>query len=262
MKSAVIISGQPRNVMENYDNVKRYILEPNGYPDVFIHSWINDEIFGKQEFSPWIEYKNLSPSHKEQFKEYRDQKYIPVCEKIPLDIGNIILDYYKPKSYKFEAPREFAFDSKFYNIIPISKEEVDKRLPDTLSMYYSTYESNNLKRQYEAHNNLKYEYVLKIRFDLAFAQPLVFSQYPKNKLTFSDHHWKHPICFTNMWALGSSEIIDCYSDTYRHIETNIEKKRIAFTDECILGIHVNDCGIEKNPIRFLTRIMRLKDVYI
>jgi len=262
MKSAVIISGQPRNVMENFKNIDQFILKPNNNPDVFIHSWINDEIFGTQEFSPWIEYKNLSSLHKKQFEKYKDYKYIPVCEKIPIDIGNKILDLYKPVGFRFEAPKEFSFDPIFYDIIPICKEEVDKRLPDTLSMYYSTFVSNQLKKTHEDKLQFKYDYVMKIRFDLAFSKAFIFSNYPKNKLTFSDHHWKHPICFTNMWALGSSKIMDCYAETYSSVESNIKQQKMAFTDECILGQQIFDCNIEKNPINFLTRIMRLKDVYI
>lgn len=262
MRCAIIISGQPRNVIENFKNINKYILEPNNNPDIFIHSWISDEIFGTQEFSPWIEYDKLNDFHKKQFIKYKKYKYIPVCEKIPIDIGNIILQLYKPINFQFEAPKQFDFDSKFYNIIPIEKKEIDKRLPDTLSMYYSTLISNELKKRYEDKLKFKYDYVMKIRFDLAFNQNFIFSNYPKNKLTFSDHHWKHPICFTNMWALGSSDIMDCYAETYYNIESNIEKKRMAFTDECILGQQISDCNIEKNPINFLTRIMRLEDIYI
>lgn len=261
-RNAIIISGQPRNVIENFPNIQRYILEPNNYPDIFIHSWINDEIFNTQFFSPWIEYTRLDSNHKICFSEYQHHKYIPVSEKIPVDIGNIILELYKPKKYYFEAPVKFEFDQEFYSLIPISKQEIDKRLPDTLSMYYSTYVSNLLKQEYELEIGYQYDYVMKIRFDLAFCNEFIFSQYPSDQLTYSDHHWKHEICFTNMWALSNSQIMNCYSETYVTLKDNIRKKRISFTDECLLGIHIDDCGITKNPINFLTRIMRLKDVYI
>lgn len=260
MKTAVIISGQPRNVQENFHNINEFILKPNN-PDVFIHSWISENIYNKQEFSPWITYENLDENHKKQFIEYKNSKYIPVCEKIPKNIDNIIIDLYKPIDFKFEKQIEFYFDEKFYSIIPISKSEVDKRLPDTLSMYYSTFEANKLKKKHELNNHFLYDYVMKIRFDLAFVEPFIFQKYPNNKLTFSDHHWKDPICFTNMWALGSSNIMDCYSETYLNITNNIEQKKMGFTDECILGQHVYECGIEKNPISFSTRIMRLKNIY-
>lgn len=263
MKNAVIISGQPRNVIENFDNINNFILKPNNDPDVFIHSWISDEIFGKQEPHPWITYKSLCPLHKSQFKDYKNLEYIPVSEKIPKDVGNIILNLYKPKKYKFEAPRKFDFDEKFYSIINhIPKHLVDLRLSNAFSMYYSTYESNKLKCEYERDISDEYDYVMKIRFDLLFDYPLIFSNYSKNKLTYSNHHWEHPICFTNIWALGSSSIMDCYAGTYHTMSENIENKRMDFTDECILGRHIHDCGIEKNPITFNTRILRLKGVAI
>lgn len=44
MKTAVIISGQPRNVQENFHNINEFILKPNN-PDVFIHSWISENIY-------------------------------------------------------------------------------------------------------------------------------------------------------------------------------------------------------------------------
>lgn len=259
-KYAVLISGQPRNVKENFEAMHKNILKPNDYPDVFIHSWISDDIYGKQFYSPWIKYEKLNEHHKEVFKEYKHLPTIPVCEPIPHDVKEIILDLYKPKSHIFEPQIKFNFDEKFYDVLnDLTEERVNVRLGDALSMYYSTKMANELKKKYENTLNIKYDYVLKVRFDLHFREPYIMSSYPASELTYSNHHWKHDICFTNFWAGANSDIMDVYCNLFDNVLEIVESKEIHFTDECILGQHIYKNGITKNPISFPSPLMRLKD---
>jgi hypothetical protein len=259
-KYAVLISGQPRNVQENFESIRANILEPNDFPDVFIHSWISEDIYGKQFYSPWIKYENLNEHHKEIFKEYKDLPTIPVCEPIPHNVKEIILDLYKPKNHLFEPQVRFEFDKKFYKVLRhLTEDVVNIRLGDALSMYYSTKMANELKKEYEKTLNFRYDYVIKIRFDLHFISPYVMSTYPATELTYSNHHWEHDICFTNFWAGAKSEIMDVYCDLFDSVLDIVESNETSFTDECILGQHIYKNGIRKNSISFPSPIMRLKD---
>lgn len=260
MKTAIIISGQPRNVEENFESIRVNILEPNGYPDVFIHSWINDEDIGKRYYSSWMKLDMMSPYHYECFKDMCNENgFIPTSDIVPANIRGRILDLYKPKTWCFEPQRVFGFDKKFYDIIGLDKEEIDRRIPNALSLYYSTYHANLLKQLYEIQNGFIYDFVLKIRFDLILRKPLILTEYDPNVLTHSDHHWTHNICFTNLWAFSSSRIMNVYSETYLHILDLIEKKT-TFTDECLLGQHIHKNNIKRNPIQHPTGFLRIKGV--
>jgi len=262
MKTAVLISGQPRNVEENFENIKNNILIPNDYPDIFVHCWISNDIIGKRFYSPWITLDKVNDYHREQFKDLVNEKNcIPTSEPVPPDIREKILNLYNPKKFVFEKQKQFTFDEKFYSILKnIGVEELNKRVPDTLSMYYSTYYANLLKQSYEIQNNFVYDYVLKIRFDLLLGKPLIVKEYDPTKITASNHHWPHDICFTNVWALGSSKIMNIYAETYLHVFDIMQSPTTMFTDECILGQHIYNNGIEKNLISFPTNYLRLKNV--
>jgi len=101
MKLALALSGQPRFIDDKrprdffYDNfIKKYDT------DVFCHAWHTnrDSYYEKSPWSKNSHYmKTISSSSIEN--------------PIPKDSDIIILDYYKPKKYKFEPPKTFSFSS-------------------------------------------------------------------------------------------------------------------------------------------------------
>ena len=76
---------------------------------------------------------------------------------------NQLVELYKPKKYSFE--KQIIFD------------EQNKRQHIIESRWYSAKQVNDLKKQYEADNNFKYDFVMSSRFDVGIFKNLDFNDY-------------------------------------------------------------------------------------
>jgi hypothetical protein len=132
MKIAICFSGQTRTAIKASENLIRYFGELYSDCDFFIHTWnVNTDKAGP-----------------------------PNSFEI-IDDGLIdkLIEIYNPKKIKIEN----------YNIT--NCEEFDNlayKNGINNSMFYSFMQSIKLKKEYELENNFKYDYVIKIRFDLIF----------------------------------------------------------------------------------------------
>lgn len=128
MKVALCLSGQTRNWIGCRDTIKKHIIEPLN-ADVFFHTW---NVKGERVFY-----------------EVR-QNFIPP----PIPIEGDLVGFYEPLDYAIEVPDYDKFKKiqpKYYN---------------TLMMHYSIWKANELKRIYEDANRMKYDLVIRCRFDL------------------------------------------------------------------------------------------------
>jgi hypothetical protein len=105
MKYALLISGQPRNVKEAYEGIYTKVIEPNGIKDIFIHSWIDPDMVGKQYVAQWRR-KLL----KQQQNEEAEERSV-ASKVVPSNIDSTILELYNPKVWKFEKPKTFSYDT-------------------------------------------------------------------------------------------------------------------------------------------------------
>ena len=131
MKVALCLSGQTRNWMGCRDTIKKHIIEPLN-ADVFFHTW---SVKG------------------EKIYDYHPPDY--VINNFPID-GDL-KEFYTPISSIIEVPNY----SEFKAITPT-------RYHNTLMMHYSIWKANELKKVYEDTNNMKYDLVIRCRFDLEF----------------------------------------------------------------------------------------------
>jgi hypothetical protein len=129
MRVAICLSGQTRNWMGCGDTIKNHIIDPLK-ADVFVHTWT---IKGEKVINE------------------ATGDYIP--PPTPM-VGNI-RDFYKPTSSIIEEP---DYD-KFKKIHP-------QRYYNVLMQHYSIWRANELKKEYEHANNMKYDLVIRCRFDL------------------------------------------------------------------------------------------------
>lgn len=132
MKIAICFSGQIRTAIETSENLIRYFGELYPKCDFFIHTWnVNTDKAGPPNS----------------------------FEIIDDDTINKLIKIYNPKKIKIEdyiITNRNEFDNLAY------KNGINN------SMFYSFMHSIKLKKQYELENNFKYDYVIKIRFDLIF----------------------------------------------------------------------------------------------
>ena len=202
MKIALCLSGQTRNWKSSYDSIKTQIIEKYNV-DVFIHTW---DVEGK-----------MVPHH--FIENYNDN-----FDKVNYEF----IDYYKPKKIQIDSPEYDTFKKKinksiFYN---------------TLMMWYSIDKSNELRKEYEFENNIKYDIIIRCRFDLFFENFVINdvnnntiylppNENINNPFTSEMRRMLKDVGPTYMpndqLAYGSSDSMDWYCKLYKIINSNIYK---------------------------------------
>lgn len=132
MKIALCLSGQIRNWKNCFDSINTQIIQKYNC-DVFIHTW---DTIG-----------NPVPHHYVKNFVHNNQL-----------INTEIIQKYKPKKIQIDNTNYDFFKNKIPN----------SRFYNTLMMWYSIYNSNKLKCDYESENNFVYDVNIRCRFDTFF----------------------------------------------------------------------------------------------
>ena len=214
MKIALCISGQPRSVAATFPFIDRHIIQPN-QPDVFIHSWIDDNIKG----------------------------HIPIAanglmasDVVPHDIEEVILRLYKPTTAIFEPQRRF--DEKDYN----ERKETYIKPKNSLSQRYSIQKSIELATQHST-----YDIIIRMRFDFAIRKTINAANFPLDKITTpNDCPW--PGGINDQFAIGNQANMVWYSNLFDAIDDLYHVHNLSFCDEVLLAKHLSLGGIETNPV--------------
>ena len=224
MRTAVFLSGQPRNVERAYPYIYEHLLEPNN-PDVFIHCWFDPEIDTGQAY---INAGGHVASH-----------------PIPIGIDRIIKRLYTPKLSTFE--KQIQFDEKNYN---------ERRYPAirpffSISQRYSILQSTMLKTQWEYEQGFTYDVVVRLRFDYALYDTIYLDRYDVRFLNLPNR-CPHPNAVDDTFAFSSSRNMNIYADLYNHLDEYYNKDGIVFCDEHLLNHHLlkNKLEIRKYNIRY------------
>lgn len=127
-----------------------------------------------------------------------------------------ILELYKPVSYLFEETLTGDFDQKYTNTPNIHRHP--PRF--TVSMLYSIQKSCELKCEYEARNNFKYDWVIKSRTDFALNGRIPFEKAKPGKLYIPNCIVVDTRDFGNdQFAFGSSDVMDKRMSIYSNMDT-------------------------------------------
>ena len=123
-----------------------------------------------------------------------------------------IQNLYKPKKHICEPFKKFSVST-------------GSRSFSNWSRWYSTLKVNELKKEYEKENNIKYDYVFVTRFDIGFFTELNFKEYnpkyfwvghDKNNLKKDKNYYSSRI--PDYWFFSNSEKIDNFSQLFLNIE--------------------------------------------
>jgi hypothetical protein len=206
MRVAVCISGQPRKALDTYLNIYKYIVQPNN-ADVFIHMHHDSN-------NPYIE------------KTYMDNGTC-VCEP---NIDKKVIELYQPKRYLIEPPRNFQKpmfkvpEKRIGNVMKMNAHKNMTReeakihfIKQMTSMFYSIYKANELKELYANENNIHYDYVIRIRFDLLPEQPLLCEQL-EPKYIYYVYMGQPDNLISDWFNIGSNAIMNIYSSMYLHMD--------------------------------------------
>jgi hypothetical protein len=202
MKVALCISGQPRSVEAAFPYIEENIIKVNN-PDIFIHSWIDDNIKGKRPVAAGGEVAS---------------------DMVPNNIDEIILDLYRPKRHIFEPQKEF--DEKNYN----DRKLQFIRPKNSLSQKYSVLKAFSLC----ASNEKEYSAVIRMRFDWAIKVPMKVWDYPlENVIVPND--CPHRGGYNDQFAFSTFSNMATYSALYGSIDELYNKYNLPFCDEILLG---------------------------
>jgi len=256
MKYAILISGQPRNVKECYEGIKRQfpgledtILKPNNYPDVFIHSWIDPTMEGKQYVAEWVKKEIIYVQNEElNLNKNPDDFDDTASNPIPKNVDQNILEKYKPKKWLFEKPKEFPYDKRAdeYRVKYNSGN-------NSLSFLYSMHKANELKQQYEQENGFTYDAVLRLRFDCVFYKPFNMSEYINREIVYIPSDFNNEVGIADRWSLASSKNMDIYTNLYPNLIEMVINENVSWQNENALGYWVrikNKLLVEKIHIPY------------
>ena len=135
---ALALSGQPRFAKITYDYWYKDLIE-RIEADVFFHTWWSYDMVG-----------SLYPSHARSVLFDEDML---ITDKTAFDLKKM----YNPKLCAWNDYKDFNFTKT------------------NQYQYYTQYAVSELIRNYSDRNNIKYDFVIRSRFDLAVGQDIEFS---------------------------------------------------------------------------------------
>jgi hypothetical protein len=233
MKIALTLCGQPRNIDVGYKELKKWFLDKYDI-DVYMHAWKNKE-FKKYNF---FDDGKLEKVYKPTSQVYRN-----------------ILEWYQPKDYLFE--KEITFDSSDH------RGDNNQRLNSQLSFFLS------LKRVWDLveASNIKYDYVIRARYDLLFTHQLgqnckflddISKLNPEEVHYFEySHHWRSYLGINDIFAIGGYDVMKIYHNVFpQQIYYQFEDKAYRnwltdldfYVNETVLLYHLKVNKVQLNPI--------------
>ncbi|QDP51404.1 MAG: hypothetical protein GOVbin630_102 [Prokaryotic dsDNA virus sp.] len=212
MKTALCISGELRSYDMTYEELKTHIIEPLN-ADVFVYSWETIEGTTKRRSTANIYNDFLVDDvrHRKGRGEGAVRKsvtrlYAPrkiVLEKYSPDYQNRIDNVERPQGLRNDP-----------NLARWCKND--------LSMFYTLYKCNELKKEAEKEDGEKYDLVIKARSDIRYPDfkrmPLDAQLLEKANTLFywpKDHNESHVV--SDKFAFSNSHIMDYYCSVFTHL---------------------------------------------
>ena len=233
MKIAVCISGGVRYPNFGLQSIQK--INPNECVKVFIHTW---KIKDRDAF--------LKTLHGLEYKE--------IDKTVDTNLSS--LEYYNYEKLLIENYDEC--EKKFHNLFnnlkfnPATDLE-DKPRTDVgpISMHYSIYKANELKKQYEKENNMIFDWVIRMRTDSDFISDSLDMNSLTEELNIpSGEDWASD-SINDQFAIGTSHNMDLYSSLYKNIHYTQSSK---YYPETILNLHLKNMNLVPNRIDFPVRI--------
>jgi hypothetical protein len=224
VKIALCLTGQPRFVSECYPYIYENLIRPNGIEDVFAHIWFNKEMCNKS-----YKYGGAGGWEHQRISE------------LSLDMINY---YYKPKTLEVEAPKlwkashiDFSENAVKLGAL-VEPDNAMIRLPsDCISMWASIHKVNQIKQMYEWENDIRYDYVIRLRTDIILTKPILLDSLDPNTVHASDlgQPPNHVSDWINISNSRNANIASNILSEYDHlIQDFFLPKKIVWSNEQLL----------------------------
>lgn len=195
-RTCVILSGLPRHFSECSENIISSLIDPND-ADVFIHSWLDTE------------------THP--------------------DVADSIVRRFSPKAFLFEKQGSFVNDHMELGRMMASHGRGYSRenfVTMVHSSWYSLLQANLLKERHRLANNIRYDWVIRARFDITYSHPITCSDFDPSLLMISNRNAvpnKGPLpmeMVDDRFAFSSNANMNLYCGGFNLIES-VHREREA-----------------------------------
>ena len=222
MNIAICISGSIRYPDKSLKSINKII--PNNVK-IFIHTWRNVK---SSKFLKTIH----RLKEKEGIKEMIDTDFNLLqypYEKLQVDDFNVV----------YEDVQSLYCNLKFNSYF---RDDIG-----VLSMYYSIYQANKLKCEYEKNNSMVFDKVIRMRFDSDFVNESLDLRKTINfDLCIPDTRFDYT-GINDQFAIGSSKTMNIYSNVYKDIHDLTE---CNYCGEEILKNQLDRYNIVPTRIKF------------
>lgn len=222
MKVAICLSGGIKYPELSIKGIKK--LRDKYDCSIFIHTW---SITNTNSF--------IENSANSQILNNSNEYYISQYSPTSVNIGNFDIEKEKIQSY--------FNDLKFQNMCPTTHGI------GPLSMFYSIEQSNNIKKQYELNNKMKFDCVVRMRFDSDIQSEIEFENFDLSKLNVPIGRDYDGL--NDQFAFGNTNIMDLYSITYSTLPF---LQKTLYHPEHILKQNIEYHKIEINRVNIFVEI--------
>ena len=207
---------------------------PNEYLKVFIHTW---KINNKDSF--------LNTLHGIQYKEE---------DKI-VDTNLSFLENYNYETLLIENYEtcEIRFKNLFssLNFAPQDLQDQVRTDVGPISMHYSIFKANELKKRYEIENNITFDWVIRMRTDSDFRHESLDIKSLEHNLNIPSGEDWFDEAMNDQFAIGTSDAMDVYSNLYHNL---YDLQSSKYHPETMLFHYLKNMNLNVNRIDFPVRI--------
>jgi len=226
MKVAICFSGGIKYPEHGLRSLN--LISPNDDIKIFIHTW---DIHKKEDF--------LQTVHALEYKEPE---------------RTVITDFNFLSKYNYETLLIENYDSKQKDFEKIFKQlnfsSYSRKDIAPLSMHYSIYKSNQLKKYYELKNNMIFDRVIRIRYDSDFLGKSLNLQDLNHDINIPEgEDWCGGI--NDQFAVGTSFGMDIYSNLFHEFD---KFQHLDFHPEIIFRNYLESKNIIINRFDFNVKI--------
>jgi hypothetical protein len=151
--------------------------------------------------------------HKKNLLDHYDVDVFIHSWMYPEDLLDKIEDLYKPADMNYELPLNEEYFKK-YNV-------ANHQYPayNTTQMFYGVFMSNHICKKYAQTLNIKYDVVIRSRFDFAINVKLNYEEVQANLIYVPNcrQNPEHTVA-NDQYAYGTPEVMNLYAQTYNNID--------------------------------------------
>jgi len=239
MKTAVCLSGK-LDAIESHRNLIEQVIEPYK-ADVFIDSWIPFE--NNTIKSIWTE---------------DDYKHAGITPHLP-SINEYAIAF-QPKMMVLDHFDAMPLNHQIRSVLPKSKmtamgvESLWTKSENVMFMWYKIWKANQLRKLYEQTNRIRYDCIIRLRFDNTFKDGEFPVIDPKRKTVYIPLGGDYEGGICDQVAIADSVTMDLYCELYNEIYRYATGK-IGIHPESMLRKHleINRLEVERFECEFALR---------